>query len=119
MGIISAFLGDSKMNNDIQAGSGNIYQDIGRPDSEGMHVKATLALEIAEIIKSRNLTQSEAGMIVGMPQPKLSAMLRGQFRGIGAAKMLQCLNRLGRDVDIVVRKSSSPHGAGTTTVVVN
>jgi predicted XRE-type DNA-binding protein len=48
---------------------------------------------------------------IGMPQPKLSRMLRGQFRGIGEARMLDCLNRLGRDVEIVLRKASRTKGA--------
>jgi hypothetical protein len=52
-----------------------------------------------------------------MPQPKLSGMLRGQFRGISEVKMLECLNRLGRDVQIVVRKPSRSHATGRTSVV--
>ena len=54
-----------------------------------------------------------------MPQPKLSNMLRGQFRGISEARMLDCLNRLGRDVEIVVRKATRTKGAspGRTKVV--
>jgi predicted XRE-type DNA-binding protein len=70
-----------------------------------MLVKAQLATQIAEIIKRRRLTQSEAAEIVGLPQPKLSAMLRGQFRGISASKMLHCLTRLGRATS---RSSSAP-----------
>ncbi len=71
-------------------------------DATEMQVKATLAGKIGEIIKHRHLTQIQAAEILGMPQPKLSGMLRGQFRGISEAKMLECLNRLGRDVEIVV-----------------
>jgi hypothetical protein len=44
-------------------------------------------------------------------------MLRGQFRGISEAKMLECLNRLGRDVEIVVHKPSRTRASGTTSVV--
>lgn len=52
-----------------------------------------------------------------MPQPKLSGMLRGQFRGISEAKMLECLNRLGWNVEIVVSKPSRSGSAGRTSVV--
>ena len=52
-----------------------------------------------------------------MPQPKVSGMLRGQFRGISETKMLECLNRLGRDVQIVVRKAARPSLCGRTSVV--
>lgn len=102
---------------EIEEGAANVYEDLGFPDPAEMQVKASLAAKIGEIIKHRHLTQVQASAILGMPQPKLSGMLRGQFRGISEAKMLECLNRLGRDVEIVVRKSSRPRVAGYTRVV--
>ena len=60
---------------------------------------------------------AKAADILGMTQPKLSGMLRGQFRGISEAKMLDCLNRLGRDVQIVVRKAPRSHESGRISVV--
>lgn len=90
---------------DIEQGSTNVYADLGRHDADEMLIKAQLATKIAEIIKRRRLTQAKAAEIVGIPQPKLSGLLRGQFRGISEAKMLECLARLGRDVRIVVGPS--------------
>lgn len=103
----------------IEKSSGNVYADLGYPDSGEMQVKAQLAGKIGEIIKRRRLTQVQAAEILGLTQPKLSGMLRGHFRGISEAKMLECLNRLGRDVQIVVRKASRTHEAGRTRVVFN
>ena len=103
--------------NDIEKGSANIFEDLGLPDAAEMQVKATLAAKIGEILKQRYLTQVQAAEILGMPQPKLSNMLRGQFRGISEAKMLECMNRLGRDVQIVVDKPSRTKTAGRTSVV--
>ncbi len=103
--------------NEIELGSANVYEDLGLADAAEMQVKATLAAKIGEIIKHRHLTQMQAAEILGMPQPKLSGMLRGQFRGISEAKMLECMNRLGRDVEIVVRKPSRAHALGRTRVV--
>lgn len=102
---------------EIDKGSGNVYSDLEYADAEEMKVKACLASKIGEIIKYRHLTQTQAAEILGMTQPKLSGMLRGQFRGIGETKMLECLNRLGRDVEIVVRKSSRSCTSGHTRVV--
>jgi predicted XRE-type DNA-binding protein len=102
---------------EIETGSVNVYEDLGLPDAAEMHVKATLAAKIGEIIKHRHLTQIQAAEILGIPQPKLSGMLRGQFRGISEAKMLQCMNRLGRDVEIVVRKPSRSRATGRTRVI--
>ena len=103
--------------NNIEKGSANIFEDLGLPDAAEMQVKATLAAKIGEILKQRHLTQVQAAEILGMPQPKLSNMLRGQFRGISEAKMLECMNRLGRDVQIVVRKPSRSKTTGRTSVV--
>jgi len=103
---------------EIEQGSFNIYQDLGYDDAAKMQVKAALATKIGDIIKRRRLTQTRAAAILGMTQPKLSAMLRGQFRGISESKMIDCLNQLGRDVEIVVRKRSHPSRPGQTRVVV-
>ena len=102
---------------EIEDGSTNVYEDLGVPDAAEMRVKAILAAKIGEIIKHRHLTQIQAAEILGMPQPKLSGMLRGQFRGISEAKLIDCMNRLGRDVEIVVRKSSRSRATGRTSVV--
>lgn len=101
----------------IESGSGNPYADLGLPEAEDMRVKAELARQIAQIIKGRRLTQQSAAELLGMTQPKLSEMLRGRFRGISQTKMIECLNRLGRDVNIVVRKAGR-RAVGHTQVMV-
>lgn len=100
----------------IEEGSDSVYADLGYPDAEEMQVKAGLAREIGQIIKRRHLTQQQASELLGMPQSKLSGMLRGQFRGISQTKMIECLNRLGRDVEIVVKKAGR-RAMGHTHVV--
>jgi predicted XRE-type DNA-binding protein len=102
---------------EFEESTGNVYQDLDFDDAQEMQVKATLATKIGDIIKRRKLTQQQAAELLGMPQPKVSAMLRGQFRGISEAKMLSCLNALGRDVQIVVKKSSRTRTSGLTSVV--
>lgn len=101
----------------IEKSSGNVYKDLRLANPEQMFIKATLAAKIGEILAQRGLTQLEAAKLLGIPQPKISALLRGQFRGISEAKMLECLNRLGRDIDIVVRRSSRTRAAGRTNIV--
>ncbi len=102
---------------EIEKGSMNVYADLGMADAEEMLVKAQLATKIAEIIKHRKLTQVQAAELLGMSQPKLSNMLRGQFRGISEAKMLDCLTRLGRDVQIVVKTASKSRKTGHVSVL--
>ncbi len=101
----------------IEKSSGNIFADIGFANDQEMLVKANLALKISEIIAQRRLTQMEAALVLGMPQPKLSKLLRGQFHGVSETKMLECLNKLGRDIQIVIRKANRDKRIGRTSVV--
>lgn len=103
--------------NEIEKSRGNVYADLGTPDAGEMLVKAQLAAKIGEIIKDRGWTQQEAANVLHITQPKLSKMLRGQFRGISEAKMLECLARLGRHVQIVVGPNGRTDDAGRVEVV--
>lgn len=71
------------------------YAQLGFPDADQMLVKAQLVSEIGEILRKRGWSQHEAAKVLGLTQPKLSKMLRGQFRGIGEMKMMDCMARLG------------------------
>lgn len=102
---------------DIEQGSGNVYADLGFPDAEEMLIKSALVAKIAEIIPNRNLNHQEAAAILGMSQPKLSKMLRGQFHGISHAKLLEYLTLLGRDVQIVVGPHRRRKAPGKINVV--
>ncbi|MDH2895977.1 helix-turn-helix domain-containing protein [Rahnella variigena] len=95
----------------IETSSGNVYADLGLPDAQEMLVKAQLAQKISELMQNRRLTQVAAAKLFGMTQPKVSALLRGQFRGISEAKMIDCLNKLGRDVEIVIAESRQQTGS--------
>ncbi len=101
---------------EIETGSANVYADLGRADADEMLVKAQLASKIGDIIKRRKLSQAQAAEILGIPQPKLSGLLRGQFRGISEAKMMDCLAKFGRDIRIVVGPARRTPGQGTVKV---
>ncbi len=102
---------------EIEKSAGNVYADLGMIDADAMIVKAQLADKIGQIIKRRKWSQQQAAGVLGMTQPKLSKMLRGQFRGISETKMLDCLVRLGRDVQIVVGPARRATSAGCVAVV--
>ena len=92
----------------VQRAQSNIYTDIGVKDAKGMLIKAQLALEIGGIIQRRKLSQTKAAQLMGIHQPKLSELLRGRFRAISEAKMMECLTRLGASVSIVVKYGNEP-----------
>jgi predicted XRE-type DNA-binding protein len=100
----------------VERGSGNVYADLGFPDSEDMLVKAQLVTKVAEIIRQRRLTQKQAAKLLRLTQPKISRLLRGQFRGISERRLLRCLTQLGRDVQIVVKPTPQQRAQGRLTV---
>ena len=102
----------------VEQGSGNVYADLLYAESASMLVKARLAGKIAEIIHRRALTQARAAQILGLTQPKVSAILKGRFRGISEHRLLECLTRLGRDVHIVVKPAPRNRSNGRWTLSV-
>ena len=89
----------------VRSGSHNVYADLGYPDAQSMKVKAALVSRLARILKARRYSQTRAAEIIGLPQPKLSAVLRGRFRGVSEEKLMRCLIALGQDVKIVITPS--------------
>jgi predicted XRE-type DNA-binding protein len=100
-----------------EIGSRNVYADLGVPDADEMLIKAQLVANIASIIEESRYTQTKAAQILGLTQPKLSRLLRGQFRGFSERKLMDCLTRLGRDVQIVIRNVDGRRAHGSLSVV--
>ena len=86
-----------------EPGSGNVFADLGLPDAGEHMVKAGLVLKIDRAIRQRRLTQAAAAQFMGIDQPKVSAMLAGQFRGYSVERLMRFLVALGHDVEIVVK----------------
>jgi predicted XRE-type DNA-binding protein len=82
--------------------TGNVFEDLGLPQSDELIAKAALANQIASIVTHRHLTQSEAARILGTRQPKVSDLLAGRLDGFSIERLIRFLNALDRDVQIVV-----------------
>lgn len=91
---------------DVQTGSGNIFEDLGLENADELLIKAELARKISGIVTSQNLTQSEAAELLGIDQPKVSALINGKLSGFSTSRLFRFLNALGRDVEIVVKPKS-------------
>ena len=98
-------------------GAGNVYVDLGYADADEMLIKAQLVAKIAEIIKRKGITQTHAAALLEMPQPKLSNLLSGQFRGVCERRLMDCLTKLGRDVQIVVKATPRSRRDGRLSIV--
>lgn len=88
-----------------EPGSGNVFADLGLADADEHLLKAGLVVRIARIIRDRKLTQAAAAQCLGIDQPKVSAMLAGQFRGYSVERLMRFLVALGQNVEIVVKPS--------------
>ncbi len=101
----------------VQMSSGNVFADLDLPNPEKMLVKAELARRIGEIINQRHLTQVEAASLLGIDQPKVSALMKGKLTGFSTERLFRFLNALGCDVEIMVKKKPEAKSAGRITVV--
>ena len=110
----------AKKTNDtsIQESSGNVFADLGFPSAEREQLKAKLMLEIYRAIKDRELTQVEAGEILGIQQPHVSALMNGRSGNYSLGRLFEFLNALGRDVEIAVRPKAPTAADAHTSVVV-
>jgi len=95
---------------EVEISSGNVFADVGLPDADKLKIKSGLVIEITKAVRKLDLSQEEAGRRMGLPQPKLSGLLRGDFSNISERKLMDCLNRLGYDIEIKVRPATAPVG---------
>jgi predicted XRE-type DNA-binding protein len=91
-------------------GSGNVFADLGLPDAEKLKIKSGLVIEIRKAMRRLDLTQQEAARRMGITQPKVSDMMRGDFSNISERKLMDCLNRLGYDIEIKLTPAVEPVG---------
>ncbi len=106
-----------KRKTDHTVSSGNVFEDLGVSAPEEALAKAELTAKIAEIISRRKLTQAAAAEILGVDQPKVSALLRGRLAGFSTDRLLRFLTALGPDVEIVIRSRREAKGRGRLHVV--
>ena len=94
----------------VEFGSGNVFADLELPDADKLKIKSGLVVEITRAMRRLGLSQVEAGRRMGIPQPKVSAMIRGDFANLSERKLMDCLNRLGYDIEIKVKPTTAPVG---------
>lgn len=100
---------------EVQRSSGNVYADLGLPDAEKQKIKTGLVIEIRKAMRALGLTQQAAARRMGISQPKVSGMMHGDFTNLSERKLMDCLNRLGYDIEIKVRPAAEPVGHLTLT----
>lgn len=92
----------------IERSTGNVFADLELPNPDLALVKAELVRRIRDVIAERRLTQSRAGRLLGLDQPKVSTLLRGRVEGYSIDRLFRFLSALGQQVEITVRPSVAP-----------
>jgi predicted XRE-type DNA-binding protein len=90
--------------------SGNVFADLGLPDAEELDLKAELVYRLGHIIAERGLSQTQAAEILGVNQPKISALLRGRLDGFSVERILRLLTALDQDVEITIKPKAESRG---------
>jgi predicted XRE-type DNA-binding protein len=101
----------------VTEGSGNVFADIGFPEPEEELTKAQLASHIRQVIKRQRLTQAAAAALMGIDQPKVSALLNGRLANFSSERLMRLLTALGQDVDITVRTKPRNRAQGRIRVL--
>jgi len=110
---------DKKRDADIPvtASTGNVFADMGLAEPEEELTKAQLASHIRQAIKRRRLTQVAAAALMGVDQPKVSALLNGRLTNFSSDRLMRLLTALGQDIDITVRTKPRNRAHGRVRVV--
>ncbi len=103
--------------NEVEASSGNVFADLDVPSPAETQAKAQLAQRICAIFDERKLTQARAASVLGIDQPKVSALIRGRLDGFSTDRLFRFLNALGHDVEIVVQPRGPGNEQASTRVV--
>lgn len=101
----------------VIASCGNVFADLGLVDAEEALAKAEIASRICDIIAKRKLSQTKAAAILGVDQPKVSALMHGRLDGFSSDRLFRFLNALDLDVEIVIKPKRQDAKCGSIHVV--
>ena len=103
----------------VRQGGRNIFEDLKLPDAEELNAKAQIAYRICDLLEERKLTQKEAATVLGIDQPKVSALLRGRLEGFSSDRLFRFLNALDQEVEIVIRRTKKrTHAPGIRVLAI-
>ena len=101
----------------ITRGTRNLFADLGYADAEERQTKLRLAYALDQIIEKRHLTQAAAARLLGITQPKVSALRHYKLDGFSVERLMGFLTALDRDIEIVIKKKPRSRAAARISVV--
>ena len=101
----------------ITRGTKNVFADLGYPDAAERQAKLRLAYALNQVLDQRDVTQAAAGRLLGLSQPKVSALRNYKLGGFSVERLMTLLNALDQDVEIVIR--NKPRSRSTARISVS
>lgn len=107
----------AKRSEQVVRGTANVFADLGYADAEERQTKLRLAYALNRVMKNRRITQTAAATLLGINQPKVSALINYKLAGFSVERLMTFLTALDRDVDIVIRKKPRSRPSARISVV--
>jgi predicted XRE-type DNA-binding protein len=95
----------------VTRSSGNVFADMGLPDAAELQIKARLCAALNRIVEREQLTQAEVAAVIGINQPKVSALLNYRLEGFSVERLINFLVSLGQDVEILIKAKPTSRSA--------
>ncbi|MSO30687.1 MAG: XRE family transcriptional regulator [Acidobacteria bacterium] len=103
--------------NEVIRGTGNVFRDLGYADAAERQAKLRLAYALNQILEQRKLSQAEAADVLGITQPKVSALRHYKLAGFSVERLMNLLTALDQDIDIVIKRKPRSRRAARISVV--
>lgn len=101
----------------VTRGTGNVFADLGFPNAAERQAKLRLAYALNQVLAARRLSQADAAKMLGVTQPKVSAIRHYKLAGFSLERLMNLLTALDQDVEIVIRRKPRSGRAGRISVV--
>jgi len=101
----------------IVRGTKNVFSDLGYPDAAERQAKLRLAYALNQVMEERKLSQAAAAKVLGVSQPKVSALRHYKLAGFSVERLMNLLTALDQDIEIVIRRKPRSRRAARISVV--
>ncbi|MBD2770836.1 helix-turn-helix domain-containing protein [Iningainema tapete] len=97
----------------FEESSGNVFADLGLEDADELFTRGKIGIQVLRLLKQRNLKQREISELLGIPQPEVSHLMKGEFQRFSEGKLLLFLKRLDTEITLHLRPRNAGKAAET------
>lgn len=108
----------AKRNEMIEAGSGNVFVDLGFKDAGERKLKLELAIRLNQLIDGQRMSQAVIGKLFGISQPHVSELRNYKLDRFSTERLLRFMTMLDLDVEILIKPKTGKRKPGSLSVSV-